>query len=59
VSYRLKVLHQEMLHLPIEERRIRWEEYYRRLGVLVKLQDDIEQAMTALLFDQASSSPPK
>ena len=43
ISYRLKELHQEMMLLPIEERRLRWEEYYRRLGALMKRQDEIAQ----------------
>ena len=49
VSYRLAELNQEMMRLPINERRGRWDEYYRRLGQLMKRQDEIWKAMTAVL----------
>jgi len=58
VSYRLKEVHQEMMLLPIEERRIRLEEYYRRLGALMKLQDEVAQAMTTLLLDTRPPASP-
>ena len=44
VSFRLKDLHQEMMRLPIAERRKRWEEYYRRLGWLMQRQQEIAEA---------------
>lgn len=36
VSYRLNWLNEEMMRLPMDERRKRWMEYYTRLGELTK-----------------------
>jgi hypothetical protein len=36
VLHRLLDLNREMMRLPMEERRQRWNEYYTRLGELMK-----------------------
>ena len=53
VSHRLNDLHQEIMRLPINERRIRWEEYYRRLGSLMQRQQEIEEARAAVFNQRA------
>ena len=48
VAYRLDALHKEMMRLSSSKRRERWEEYYRRLGELVRHQQELQEAIEAL-----------
>ena len=49
IARRLNDLNREMMLQPMEERRANWDQYYRRLSELMRLQDDVTEAMTATL----------
>jgi hypothetical protein len=53
IAARLNDLNREMMRLPIDERRKRWEEYYRRLDHIARrhLTPDQRAAQSGLGLD--------
>ena len=45
LAFRIAVLNEEMMRLPLSKRRQRWQEYYRDLDWLMKRQEEIAKAV--------------
>ena len=52
IAIRIRALNKEMLEQPMGERRANWKHYYLRLAELMKLQHQVDEAITALNLDR-------
>ena len=54
LAFRVASLNQEMMRLPIDKRRERWQEYYKDLSWLMKRQQELSGALTQSTRDQSN-----